>query len=179
MTVLLEQIFQATRCVFLSTCPGDRRLFPTQNILVSASHHPIFINRNLKEPRPKHPSAAIQPVSRARAVPEPAAAPPGYSPARLPVASTPGPRSERGQSAILDNRHPRSGFSENGSLAPMQIQSDSQDSLRSDVGFRLFYQWQIGRSCSSPPSCRDRRGQGQLLRKWQCQISEASRFVLW
>jgi autotransporter-associated beta strand protein len=38
-----------------------------------------------------------------------------------------------------------SGFSENGSLAPMQIQSDSADSLRTDVGFRLFYQWQIGK----------------------------------
>ena len=30
------------------------------------------------------------------------------------------------------------GFSENGSLAPMQIQTDSADSLRTDVGFRAF-----------------------------------------
>jgi outer membrane autotransporter protein len=43
-----------------------------------------------------------------------------------------------------------SGFSENGSLAPMQIQSDSQDSLRTDVGFRLFYQWQIGKILLEP-----------------------------
>jgi autotransporter-associated beta strand protein len=43
-----------------------------------------------------------------------------------------------------------SGFSENGSLAPMQIESDSVDSLRSDVGFRLFYQWQIGKVLLEP-----------------------------
>jgi outer membrane autotransporter protein len=43
-----------------------------------------------------------------------------------------------------------SGFSENGSLAPMQVQSDSQDSLRTDVGFRLFYQWQIGKILLEP-----------------------------
>jgi outer membrane autotransporter protein len=36
------------------------------------------------------------------------------------------------------------GFSENGSLAPLAIHSGSAESLRSDVGFRLFYQWQIG-----------------------------------
>jgi outer membrane autotransporter protein len=42
------------------------------------------------------------------------------------------------------------GFSENGSLAPMRIQSDSADSLRSDVGFRLFYQWQIGKILVEP-----------------------------
>jgi uncharacterized protein with beta-barrel porin domain len=46
------------------------------------------------------------------------------------------------------------GFSENGSLAPMQIQSNSEDSLRNDVGFRLFYQWQVSKSSSSPPSKR-------------------------
>jgi outer membrane autotransporter protein len=43
-----------------------------------------------------------------------------------------------------------SGFSENGSLAPMQIQSDSADSLRTDVGFRFFYQWQIGKVLLEP-----------------------------
>jgi outer membrane autotransporter protein len=36
------------------------------------------------------------------------------------------------------------GFSENGSLAPLALHSDSVESLRSDVGFRAFYQWQIG-----------------------------------
>ena len=41
-------------------------------------------------------------------------------------------------------------FSENGSLAPMQIQSDSVNSLRSDVGFRLFYQWQVGKVLIEP-----------------------------
>ena len=42
------------------------------------------------------------------------------------------------------------GFSENGSLAPMQIQTDSANSLRSDVGFRLFYQWQVGKIIIEP-----------------------------
>jgi outer membrane autotransporter protein len=42
------------------------------------------------------------------------------------------------------------GFSENGSLAPMQIHSDSVNSLRSDVGFRLFYQWQLGKVIIEP-----------------------------
>jgi fibronectin-binding autotransporter adhesin len=42
------------------------------------------------------------------------------------------------------------GFSENGSLAPMQIQSNSANSLRSDVGFRLFYQWQVGKVIIEP-----------------------------
>ena len=42
------------------------------------------------------------------------------------------------------------GFGENGSLAPMQIQSDSADSLRSDVGFRVLYQWQIGKILVEP-----------------------------
>ena len=32
----------------------------------------------------------------------------------------------------------------------MQIQSDSADSLRTDVGFRLFYQWQIGKVVLEP-----------------------------
>jgi outer membrane autotransporter protein len=35
-------------------------------------------------------------------------------------------------------------FSEHGSLAPLAIQSNYAESLRSDLGFRLFYQWQIG-----------------------------------
>jgi outer membrane autotransporter protein len=42
------------------------------------------------------------------------------------------------------------GFSENGSLAPLDIHSGSAESLRSDVGFRAFYQWQIGKMVVEP-----------------------------
>jgi outer membrane autotransporter protein len=35
-------------------------------------------------------------------------------------------------------------FREKGSLAPLSIHSDSEESLRSDVGFRASYQWRIG-----------------------------------
>jgi outer membrane autotransporter protein len=42
------------------------------------------------------------------------------------------------------------GFSEKGSLAPMQIHSGSAESLRSDLGFTLFYQWQIGKVVIEP-----------------------------
>ena len=42
------------------------------------------------------------------------------------------------------------GFGENGSLAPMQIESGSANSLRSDAGFRLFYRWQIGKVLLQP-----------------------------
>jgi outer membrane autotransporter protein len=42
------------------------------------------------------------------------------------------------------------GFSEKGSLAPLQIHSDSAESLRSDVGVRAFYQWQIGKIAFEP-----------------------------
>jgi outer membrane autotransporter protein len=42
------------------------------------------------------------------------------------------------------------GFSENGSLAPLQIHSGSAESLRSDVGFRAFHQWQIGKVLVEP-----------------------------
>jgi outer membrane autotransporter protein len=42
------------------------------------------------------------------------------------------------------------GFSENGSLAPLAIRSGSAESLRSDFGFRLFYQWQIGNIVIEP-----------------------------
>jgi fibronectin-binding autotransporter adhesin len=41
-------------------------------------------------------------------------------------------------------------FSEKGSLAPLAIHSDSAESLRSDVGFRAFYQWQIGQTVVEP-----------------------------
>jgi outer membrane autotransporter protein len=36
------------------------------------------------------------------------------------------------------------GFREKGSLAPLSIHSDSEESLRSDFGFRASYQWQVG-----------------------------------
>jgi outer membrane autotransporter protein len=41
-------------------------------------------------------------------------------------------------------------FSEHGSLAPLAIHSNSAESLRSDLGFRLFYQWQIGKIIVEP-----------------------------
>jgi len=41
-------------------------------------------------------------------------------------------------------------FSEKGSLAPLLIHSGSAESLRSDVGFRAFYQWQIGKLVVEP-----------------------------
>jgi hypothetical protein len=37
-----------------------------------------------------------------------------------------------------------------GSLTPLDIHSGSAESLRSDVGFRLFYQWQIGKVVVEP-----------------------------
>ena len=42
------------------------------------------------------------------------------------------------------------GFSEKGSLAPLEIHSDSAESLRSDVGFRIFCQWRIGKIALAP-----------------------------
>ncbi len=42
------------------------------------------------------------------------------------------------------------GFSENGSLAPLAIHSGSAESLRSDVGFRAFYQWHLGKIALEP-----------------------------
>jgi outer membrane autotransporter protein len=41
-------------------------------------------------------------------------------------------------------------FSEHGSLAPLAIHSGSAESLRSDAGFRLFYQWQLGKILIEP-----------------------------
>jgi outer membrane autotransporter protein len=41
-------------------------------------------------------------------------------------------------------------FGEKGSLAPLDIHSGSAESLRSDVGFRAFYQWQIGKIVVEP-----------------------------
>ena len=35
------------------------------------------------------------------------------------------------------------GFSETGSVAPLQIHSDSEESLRTDLGFKASYPWQI------------------------------------
>jgi outer membrane autotransporter protein len=42
------------------------------------------------------------------------------------------------------------GFSENGSLAPLAIHSDSVESLRTDLGFRASYQWQLGKIVIEP-----------------------------
>jgi outer membrane autotransporter protein len=42
------------------------------------------------------------------------------------------------------------GFSEKSSLAPLEIRSGSAESLRSDVGFRTFYRWQIGKIVVEP-----------------------------
>jgi outer membrane autotransporter protein len=42
------------------------------------------------------------------------------------------------------------GFSEKGSLAPLDIHSGSAESLRSDLGLRAFYQWQIGKILLRP-----------------------------
>jgi outer membrane autotransporter protein len=41
-------------------------------------------------------------------------------------------------------------FSEHGSLAPLDIHSQSAESLRSDFGLRAFYQWQIGKVLVEP-----------------------------
>jgi outer membrane autotransporter protein len=41
-------------------------------------------------------------------------------------------------------------FGEKGSLALLDIHSGSAESLRSDVGFRTFYQWQIGKILVEP-----------------------------
>jgi outer membrane autotransporter protein len=42
------------------------------------------------------------------------------------------------------------GFSEKGSVAPMAIHEGSAQSLRSDIGFRAFYQWQVGKVVVEP-----------------------------
>jgi outer membrane autotransporter protein len=42
------------------------------------------------------------------------------------------------------------GFSEHGSLAPLQIHSDSEESLRTDLGLRAFFQWKIGNIVLEP-----------------------------
>jgi autotransporter-associated beta strand protein len=42
------------------------------------------------------------------------------------------------------------GFTEKGSLAPFDIHSGSAESLRSEVGLRAFYQWQIGKILLRP-----------------------------
>jgi fibronectin-binding autotransporter adhesin len=41
-------------------------------------------------------------------------------------------------------------FSEKGSLAALAIHSGSAESLRSDLGFRVFYQWQLGKIILEP-----------------------------
>ena len=42
------------------------------------------------------------------------------------------------------------GFSEKGSLAALQIPSQSAESLRTDLGFRAFYLWQVGKVVVEP-----------------------------
>ncbi|MBV8813749.1 MAG: autotransporter outer membrane beta-barrel domain-containing protein [Verrucomicrobia bacterium] len=42
------------------------------------------------------------------------------------------------------------GFSETSSLAPLNIHSDSEESLRTDIGFRAFYRWQVGHVLLAP-----------------------------
>jgi outer membrane autotransporter protein len=42
------------------------------------------------------------------------------------------------------------GFSEHGSVAPMAIHEGSEESLRSDIGFRALYQWQVGKVIIEP-----------------------------
>jgi outer membrane autotransporter protein len=42
-------------------------------------------------------------------------------------------------------------FSEKGSIAPLDVHSGSAESLRSDAGFRIFYQWQFGKIVIEPP----------------------------
>jgi outer membrane autotransporter protein len=42
------------------------------------------------------------------------------------------------------------GFTEQGSLVPLSIHSASEESLRTDLGFRASYQWQVGRTVIEP-----------------------------
>jgi fibronectin-binding autotransporter adhesin len=42
------------------------------------------------------------------------------------------------------------GFTEQGSLVPMSIHSASEESLRTDLGFRATYQWQVGHALIEP-----------------------------
>jgi uncharacterized protein with beta-barrel porin domain len=41
-------------------------------------------------------------------------------------------------------------FGETGSLLPLNIHSDSEESLRSDIGFRAYYQWHAGNVIVAP-----------------------------
>jgi outer membrane autotransporter protein len=43
-----------------------------------------------------------------------------------------------------------SGFSEHGSLVPMDVHSNSQDSLRTDVGAQASYSWHLGKTIVIP-----------------------------
>jgi len=42
------------------------------------------------------------------------------------------------------------GFNESGSLVPLDIQGNSQDSLRTDVGGRAYYRWHLGNALVIP-----------------------------
>jgi autotransporter-associated beta strand protein len=43
-----------------------------------------------------------------------------------------------------------SGFSENGSLVPLDVHSNSQDSLRTDVGAQAYYNWHLAKTTVIP-----------------------------
>jgi outer membrane autotransporter protein len=43
-----------------------------------------------------------------------------------------------------------SGFTEHGSLVPLDIHSNSQDSLTTDLGAQAFYNWHIGKTAVIP-----------------------------
>jgi outer membrane autotransporter protein len=42
------------------------------------------------------------------------------------------------------------GFNENGSTAPLAVHAGTEESLRSDIGFRVYYGWQIGNILIQP-----------------------------
>jgi outer membrane autotransporter protein len=42
------------------------------------------------------------------------------------------------------------GFIENSTLVPLQIRHGSQESLRTDLGFRASYEWQVGKVLVEP-----------------------------
>jgi outer membrane autotransporter protein len=43
-----------------------------------------------------------------------------------------------------------SGFSEHGSLVPLDVHSNSQDSLRTDLGAQAYYNWHLGKTTVIP-----------------------------
>jgi outer membrane autotransporter protein len=51
----------------------------------------------------------------------------------------------KGLAGGVESGESSSGDSEHGSLAPLNIHSQSAESLRTDFGFRTFYPWQVGK----------------------------------